>query len=378
VLKRELSPVLIVCPIQLNFGNTTILTDTMGKNITLLTSPDAVKAAIAECDMLGREGFLSKYGYKRATKYPLVFEGREYDSKAIAGVAYGKEHGAPLKWADFSGGVRHGVVPTLHKLGFQVRSVAGTYKEITAVDNEHRRNPRWSRDELMLALHLYMHYRQSPPSKTSKKVVELSEFLSAMCGKSKTLTTFRNPSGVYMKLMNFRSLDPDFTLVGKRGLTRNNKDEQFVWNLYIDCIDHLDDLVVKIKSAVQFDVKETGIDLEDELEIEDCEEGRVFTRMHRFRERNRKLITTFKDHYRKRHGELQCAGCDNDFSEKYGGLADRLIDVHHTKPVHTLNAGDKTSPKDLVLLCASCHRAVHAQKRWLTVAELRQQIGKSP
>jgi hypothetical protein len=46
--------------------------------------------------------------------------------------------------------------------------------------------------------------------------------------------------------------------------------------------------------------------------------------------------------------------CDLDFAKKYGPIADSLVDVHHTKPVHTLKPGDKTSHKDLVLLCANC------------------------
>jgi hypothetical protein len=53
----------------------------MNKNITQLTSAEAVEAAIAECDELGRDVFLKRYGYKRATKYAIVVNGREYDSK---------------------------------------------------------------------------------------------------------------------------------------------------------------------------------------------------------------------------------------------------------------------------------------------------------
>jgi 5-methylcytosine-specific restriction protein A len=149
-----------------------------------------------------------------------------------------------------------------------------------------------------------------------------------------------------------------------------------VWKLYADKLDYLDSLVAQITVAVDHDVDETGIHEGDEAEIEDCEEGRVLTRMHRFRERNRKLAADFKKKYRKLRGKLECAGCDNDYADKYGSLADSLVDVHHTKPVHTLKPGDKTSAKDLVLLCASCHRAVHAQKRWLSIPELRKQLGK--
>lgn len=71
-------------------------------------SREAIEQAIAEYDELGRDAFLSKHGYGRATSYALVFDGHEYDPKAIAGVAYGFDHPneGPLKNTDFSGGLQ--------------------------------------------------------------------------------------------------------------------------------------------------------------------------------------------------------------------------------------------------------------------------------
>lgn len=91
----------------------------MSKNINLLTSEQAVCAAIAECDKLGRDQFLVKYGYKRSRRYPLIFNGREYDSKAIVGVAFWIQYGDALTAYDFSGGAER-VVPLLERLGFEV------------------------------------------------------------------------------------------------------------------------------------------------------------------------------------------------------------------------------------------------------------------
>ena len=347
----------------------------MKKYINDLDSRDAVIAAINECDELGRDTFLAKYGYKRARKYPLVYKNREYDSKAIAGVAYGKQFGTAMTPYDFGGGIK-GAIRPLQKLGFTIRS-ADERSAPSSANNDVTKNPAWSRDELMLALHLYLHNRQSPPGKKSAKVAELSELLGKMSVHTMVNETYRNSTGVYMKLMNFRSIDPLFTVAGKKGLTRRNSDELIVWTLYADRLDYLDQLVAKIKSAVEYEEADTGITDEDEPEIEDCEEGRVLTRMHRYRERNRKLVADFKKKYKNQHdGKLDCAGCDDDFAKKYGSTADRLVDVHHTRPVHTLQPGDKTSPKDLVLLCASCHRAVHAQKHWLSIPELRKLLGK--
>jgi 5-methylcytosine-specific restriction enzyme A len=83
---------------------------------------EGVLAALRECDELGREAFLKRYGYRKARDYPLVYEGEEYDSKAIAGVAYGFDHPSegPLRWDQFSGGAVT-VAPVLRALGFEVR-----------------------------------------------------------------------------------------------------------------------------------------------------------------------------------------------------------------------------------------------------------------
>ncbi|MFE0748029.1 McrB family protein [Gordonia sp. NPDC058843] len=70
-------------------------------------SKEAIDRAIGEFDELGRDAFLSKYGFGRATHYALVVDGREYDPKAIAGVAHGFDHPdeGPLKNTHFNGGI---------------------------------------------------------------------------------------------------------------------------------------------------------------------------------------------------------------------------------------------------------------------------------
>jgi hypothetical protein len=55
-------------------------------SLTDLTCP-AVLAAIEEHDRLGRDEFLRRCGFGPARKYRLLFNGREYDSTAIAGGA---------------------------------------------------------------------------------------------------------------------------------------------------------------------------------------------------------------------------------------------------------------------------------------------------
>lgn len=193
----------------------------MQKNIKLLSSRNAVEAAIAECDQLGREHFLAKYGYRNSRTYALVYKGREYDSKAIAGVAYGKQFGSPMTPREHSGGINY-CVPVLQGLGFTVRGTA-QMETSGSVKAKSKKNPVWTRDELMLALHPYLQNRSSPPGKASPKVAELSELLGRMSTYSRTTETYRTASGVYMKLMNFRSIDPLYTVTGNSGARSQTK-----------------------------------------------------------------------------------------------------------------------------------------------------------
>jgi predicted HNH restriction endonuclease len=93
-----------------------------------------------------------------------------------------------------------------------------------------KRNANWTREELILALDLYLRFRESPPSKNSNEVAELSALLNTLGGETGGDETFRNANGVYMKMMNFRRFDPEYTTGGKVGLTRGNKNEEVVWD----------------------------------------------------------------------------------------------------------------------------------------------------
>jgi MoxR-like ATPase len=88
-----------------------------------LSDPQAVELAIQEFDELGRDSFLKKHGFGPSRGYLIRFNGKEYDSKAIAGVAHGyqfPELGA-LSASEFTGGVgARGAARKLRTLGFEV------------------------------------------------------------------------------------------------------------------------------------------------------------------------------------------------------------------------------------------------------------------
>ena len=94
-------------------------------------------------------------------------------------------------------------------------------------------NPDWTRDELILALNVYLQHQSKLPNKGSDEIEKLSQLLNRLGNSlfpaSERSSTFRNVNGVYMKLMNFRRHDPDYLKKGKTGLSRGSNAEADVW-----------------------------------------------------------------------------------------------------------------------------------------------------
>ena len=78
------------------------------------------------------------------------------------------------------------------------------------------RNPNWTRDELILALNLYINAGRVQLDNNDPRVIELSELLNNLPIHPTELrqAKFRNPNGVSMKLGNFLSIDPKYDGVG--------------------------------------------------------------------------------------------------------------------------------------------------------------------
>ena len=243
--------------------------------------------------------------------------------------------------------------------------------------NSSQANPAWTRDELILALDLYLRHRDSLPSKHHPEVQELSRFLGKMglaLGLSSS-SSFRNPNGVYMKLGNFRSWDPEYVKDGKTGLAKGNKDEEVVWKEFAHSPSTLAAVVAGIRNAVDLDsVDGHLLQGRDEPDIHEAPEGKVLTRLHRVRERSRGLVERKKKQALAKHGKLECEACGFDFQKRYGNAGIGIIDIHHLRPLHTLESGQRTRLDDLALLCANCHRVVHSGRRWLSLEELRKAL----
>lgn len=319
----------------------------------------AVLDAIAEYGAVGQRAFLDKYGFRPARIYRLWHDGKAYDSKAIVGAAFGYLPGnpPPLRFDEFSGGVIY-VVPVLEKLGFSFHP---------PVDAVTKRNPPWTRDEVIIALDLYYRHEGRDPGDMHPDVVELSVLLREMASEA-GLTTFRNGNGVAMKLMNFRSLDPKFTAKGGKGLNSASKLDRLVWDEFAGRPQELAIVAQEIKQAAKATMDDDSL---EEVESYEAKEGRVSYRWHRTLERDRKVTALRKAAALKKNGKLACEVCAFDFFTAYGARGSGFIEAHHTNPVHAMTEGDVTVAEDLALLCANCHRMVHAAQPWLSVEQLK-------
>jgi 5-methylcytosine-specific restriction endonuclease McrA len=83
-------------------------------------------------------------------------------------------------------------------------------------------------------------------------------------------------------------------------------------------------------------------------------ENRSFVSTHISRERSPVLSRQCKirDNFR-------CQVCGMKFENIYGELGEEFAEAHHKKPLSHLVGAVKSTPDDLVTVCANCHRMLH-------------------
>jgi 5-methylcytosine-specific restriction protein A len=78
---------------------------------------------------------------------------------------------------------------------------------------------------------------------------------------------------------------------------------------------------------------------------------------HRKVERNRAA-----ERYAKKFHGHRCQACNLDFAEYYGDIGEGFIEVHHLRPISSLEEGVAVRydvAEDLAVLCSNCHRMIH-------------------
>lgn len=227
------------------------------------------------------------------------------------------------------------------------------------------RNPAWTYDELVLALDVYQRVPRARINKSDPALAELSDVLRALPlhDDRPDPARFRNTNSVYLKLQNFKTVDPGHPGAGMAAGAGSR--ERAVWA-------HFDGKPAELTAAaeaIRRAAAELGPEADGDAAAEDAGvvEGRLLMRLHRVRERRRSgekkravLAAT---------GRLACEACDFDFAAAYGELGAGFAECHHKLP---LVAGVRTTKlSDLAVVCANCHRMLHRSRTWRSVEELR-------
>lgn len=102
-------------------------------------------------------------------------------------------------------------------------------------------------------------------------------------------------------------------------------------------------------------------------------EGKLIVKLHKTRERDRKIIKDAIAHAKKLFGEITCVVCGFNFEKRYGERGKDFIEGHHNVPLSQLDdEGGETRIEDISLVCSNCHRMIHRKLPWLTIEQMKE------
>jgi 5-methylcytosine-specific restriction enzyme A len=238
------------------------------------------------------------------------------------------------------------------------------------------RNPKWHRDEIILALDLYFRQDRGVITKNNDKIIKLSDLLNQLplFPNRPDAEKFRNPNGVALKLTNFLAIDPQY---GGKGMESYSKLDEEVFNEFMNDKERLHAIANEIrKISMDENLKGKIYEIEDDEESlnDSVMEGQVLYKLHKVRERDSEIVLLKKKQAFDQAGSLSCEACIFDFEKFYGELGQGYIECHHRTPLSKFKAETSTSLDDLALVCSNCHRMLHRSIDTLSVENLKLQI----
>lgn len=394
-----------------------------------LAERSAVLQAMVEFDELGRDAFLARYGYGPARSYFVMHDGKRYDSKAIVGVAVGKQFPAsgPLGASEFSGGEAT-VKAKLEGLGFEVistRDASGgephetkAWAEITSLEHGHG-GQNWSLGQCLwsptTAKDGSDRYSIMTNPAVGDQVFHLVSGLPGEPAKRRFLygvSQVRRPAGVTterpplpgawtqadgyfrVELKDFREFEPKLPMdeieAGLEELILSELVDRpkyypyapyrgrfrgaqgiYLTRLSIGLTEAFHELVDLRWPTVEGPPTSEQISQRAQTAALEFSEGERSQREMSFFRRNPRL----REEAIKRLG-MRCVVCRLDFGERYGSAGEGYIEVHHLNPLAEREdtiAGTPIMTKldEVVPLCANCHRVIHRRRPAMTIAELK-------
>ena len=228
-------------------------------------------------------------------------------------------------------------------------------------------NPAWVQDELLIVLDLYLKERRVLED-YDPRVVAASDLLNRLpihpqAGRH----GFRTPDAVVLKLANFRSYDPD---TPARGMTNAGRRAEQLWDAYWREPDTVRQLARVVEMAAG---DASRRDLAQPEPDEDLAlEGRLLYRRHRQRERDPRLRSRKLKKLAQVGCEPTCEVCGLLPTHIFGARGRTVLECHHLRP---LALGERaTRIDDVALVCANCHRALHAIGVLAGLDELRESL----
>lgn len=239
------------------------------------------------------------------------------------------------------------------------------------------KNPKWHRDEIILALDLYFRLDRGSIDRRNPKVIALSKELNLLpiVSHRPDAERFRNPNGVGMKLSNFLAIDPEYP---GEGLSSYSNLDEAIFHEFANDREQLKTIADRIRSVLRNEpLRQSLLQIEDDTDVlpnRVAYEGEVLYRLHKLRERNKKLVADKKKAVLKVTGALACEVCGFDFELTYGNVGEGFIECHHIKPLAEYDAASPTRLGDLAVVCANCHRMLHRQSGVTTLEDLREKL----
>ena len=236
------------------------------------------------------------------------------------------------------------------------------------------RNPPWKWDEVVLACDLVQQNDWRGFSVTDPRVAELSGLLQILPlhPPDARRADFRNPNGVARKSFDIATAHPSYTGVPTHG----GATDKAVIAAFLERPAEMRAEAQALRaSALRGEFAGLAGALEDEEDDMAGSEGRLLIRRHVARERDPRLRRRKIDAARRDNHRLVCDVCGFNFEDVYGDRGRGYIECHHIVPLHMTGARS-TRLDDLALLCANCHRMIHARAPWPTPAELQDLIAR--
>jgi|GEM_PF-1494299 len=104
------------------------------------------------------------------------------------------------------------------------------------------------------------------------------------------------------------------------------------------------------------------------------QEGNRILRTHFIRERDPALIAAKRRIFVEQHGFLFCESCGIKQSDLPMKVGSSCFEVHHLTPIGNRAEPQLTRLSDLALVCANCHRMIHAKPTILKLEEIKQMV----